>query len=139
MDGTRDRERGSAKGTVLAVLLAALVAIGGWHAYAASIVRGEIARRLSAERGGAEIHVHALTDVVTIRFPKPAELEQKGDDLLGALGAAIGSMLGGALANAIEPAIERDLNTRARELFDLYAMLLPYRVKVIVEEPAEET
>jgi hypothetical protein len=133
------RQQGSAKGTVLVLLLVALVAIGGWHVYAASIVRAEIAKRLSTERRGAEIHVHALTDVVTIRLPRPAELEREGDDLLGALGAAIGSMLGGALANAIEPAIERDLNTRARELFDLYAMLLPYRVKVIVDEPPEAT
>ena len=134
-----DRQRGSAKGTLLVVLLVALVAIGGWHVYAASLVRAEVVKRLSAERRGAEVHVHALTDVVTIRFPKPAELDRERDDLLGALGAAIGSMIGGALASAIEPTIERDVNTRARELFDLYAMLLPYRVKVIVEEPPEAT
>jgi hypothetical protein len=134
-----DRPRGSASSTVLVLLVVAFVAIGGWHVYAASIVRAEIAKRLSAERGAAEVRVHALTDVVTIRFPRPAELEREGGDLLGALGAAIGSMLGDALANAIEPAIERDLNTRARELFDLYAMLLPYRVKVIVEDPPETT
>lgn len=130
------RQRGAAGGGLLGLVLLVAIGVFGWHVYAVSVIRGEVEKRFPAERTRAVISIQTFTDVVTIQFDKPPELS-RSDNPLGALGDAIGSMIGGAMAKAIEPTIERDLNTRARELFDLYAMMLPYRVKVIVAEPAE--
>jgi len=134
------RQGGAVGGGLLGLLLIVAIGVFGWHVYAVSVIRADIEKRFPPDRTHAEISIQTFTDVVTLHFDKPPELS-RSDNPLGALGAAIGSVLGGALAKAIEPTIERDLNTRARELFDLYAMMLPYRVKVIVAEPAngEET
>lgn len=47
-------------------------------------------------------------------------------------------MLGGAIAEALEPSFEREFSLRAREGYDLYAMLLPYRVRVVTAEAEKE-
>ena len=43
------------------------------------------------------------------------------------------------LVKIIEPIAERELNTKAREYFDLYAMLVPYRLRVSLKEPDAQT
>ena len=80
--------------------------------------------------------VNPLTDVVTIPIMPP--VPGKGDNPLEAFGKALGAAVGGALGKALEPTFERDLNLRARELYDVYAMILPYRVRV-PEPPSGES
>ena len=135
--------RGAASGTVLKLVALVLIAIFGWHFYAARVVRKEVEARIERDspgRGGvAEVSIQPLTNIATIRLASPRQAaEQNKHDPFSALGAAIGSALGGAVAKAMEPAIERDLNTRARELFDLYAMVLAYRVKVVIADTSGE-
>lgn len=53
--------------------------------------------------------------------------------------AALGSALGKAMIQAIGPGfIERELNTRAREQYDLYTVLVPYRVRISTEPARPE-
>ncbi|MGH7806250.1 MAG: hypothetical protein ACREQJ_18020 [Candidatus Binatia bacterium] len=136
-------QRGAASGALLKTIAVVLVAIFGWHLYASRVVRREIETRLardSTDRAGVEVSIQPLTNVVTVKMASPQQAaERKPGDPFSALGAMIGSALGGAVVKAMEPAIERDVNTRARELFDLYAMILGYRVKVVLAEGGERT
>jgi len=107
--------------------------IFGWHLYGVADAR----RRTEDLRAGHSIgkqdeavSVNPLTDVVTVPI-QAGGAKPKSDNPFEALGNALGSMLGGALAKALEPTFERELNLRAREAFDLYAIVLPYRVRVI--------
>lgn len=111
--------------------------IVGWHLYGASDARRqaeELRSRRSAATNQEPIVVNVITDVVTVPLGPTPPAKQGGANPFEALGNALGSMLGGALAKVIEPAMERDLNLRARENYDLYAILLPYRVRVITPE-----
>lgn len=105
----------------------------GWHLYGAADARRKV-EEMQSGRQGAErsdpVHVNPLTNVVTVPIG-PASAKGADDNPLEALGNALGSMLGGALAKTLEPSIERELNLRAREQYDVYAMLLPYRVRVV--------
>jgi hypothetical protein len=122
--------------TLLVIGLLASV-VFGWHLYGASDVRRyaeDLRTKHGAANGQDPVEVNPVTDVVTVPIggmpPK-----SDGDNPLDALGKALGSMIGGALVKALEPSIERDLNLRAREQYDLYAIVLPYRVRVV---PAEK-
>jgi hypothetical protein len=119
------------RGTLVGIVVVAAVTVVGWHVYVAREL-GEEAKRMIAERvPGAPppraVTVNPLTDIVIVSVGPP---EGKSDDPLGALGRALGSAVSGLVAGAMEPAVERELNLRARERFDVYAMLLPYRVRV---------
>ena len=87
---------------------------------------------------GDAITVNPVTDVVTVPIAAGRE-KAKSDNPFEALGSALGSMLGGALAKALEPSFERELNLRAREGYDVYAILLPYRVRIVTGEERKET
>ena len=69
--------------------------------------------------------VNALTNLVSITIvtsPRATE-----DDAP----APFGSVLEQAVIRTLGPSIvERELNTRAREQYDFYAMLIPYRVRI---------
>lgn len=134
-------ESGAASKALVRGIAVALVAILGWHLYASRVVRREVEARLgrdSAQKAEVEVSIQPLTNVVTVKMAGPRQAAEGAQDPFSALGAAIGSALGGAVVKAMEPAIERDLNTRARELFDLYAMLLAYRVKVTIADGSAE-
>jgi hypothetical protein len=107
--------------------------IVGWHLYAASDTRRqaeELRAKHSVGEGDQPVVVNVITDVVTV--PIVAAAPKTGaNNPLAALGNTLGSMLGGALAKALEPSFERDLNLQARENYDLYAILLPYRVRIV--------
>lgn len=121
--------------TILAVV------IFGWHLYGVAATRGqaeELRGKHAAGKGAQPVSVNPLTNVVTVPM-LGAAYKDAGGNPLEALGAAIGSMLGGALAKALEPSIERELNLQARESYDLYAMLLPYRVRVITADSTRST
>jgi len=126
-----------------ALLFVGLLAciVFGWHLYAASDVRRH-AEDLRSKNGvgkdEAPVEVNPITDTVTV--PLVPDLSKgKSDNPLEALGKALGSIVGGALGKALEPTFERELNLRARELYDLYAMVLPYRVRIPVPEQGEST
>lgn len=108
--------------------------IVGWHLYAASEARRqaeELRANHSVGEGEGPVVVNVITDVVTVPILRPAPRA------FGALGTKLGSMLGGALAQALEASFERELNLQARENYDLYATLLPYRVRIVRAEAEE--
>jgi hypothetical protein len=133
-------ERGAASTALVKAIALVLVAVLGWHLYASRVVRREVQTRLGKDSAqNVEVSVQPVTNVVTVKMAGPRQTaEANRQDPFSALGAAIGSALGGAVVKAMEPAIERDLNTRARELFDVYAMLLAYRVKVVLADASGE-
>jgi hypothetical protein len=102
-----------------------------WHLVETTAVR-EQARRLGGKRvpPASEVtaRVNPVTNLVRVRISTVFGSKKGGG--LGEIGAALESALGEAVSNLVAPAIERDLNFRARERYDLYAMLLPYRVRV---------
>lgn len=120
---------------LLWLLVIVLVAIAGWHVVDSFGVRKE-AERLGDERvpdnAVASASVNPITNRITIRITTPFDQEQT--DPLAALGAALGSALGEAVYRVFEPAVERELNRQARERFDVYAMAIPYRVRIEVGE-----
>lgn len=129
---------GKASARAVAIVFAAVAtALFGWHLYGTRSI-GETAREfIQAKLGGVKepvVSVDPVTNVVSVTLERTSKPKQ--DDPLSALGQALSSALGTAIASAFEPALERELNLRAREQFDLYAMLLGYRVRIV--ESAEE-
>lgn len=124
----------------LVVLGTVACLVFGWHLYGVADARRQAedlrSKRLVGNPGDA-ITVNPVTDVVTVPLRASPE-KANSDHLFEALGNALGSMLGGVLAKALEPSFERELNLRAREGYDLYAMLLPYRVRVVTAEAEKE-
>lgn len=105
----------------------------GWHLY---LTAGAASRIHSLRSGRAEsghtgeISLNPLTNLISITMPPDV------DD--GNSHTALGSLLGQALIHGIGPVvIERELNTVAREQYDIYAVLIPYRVR-IKQEPANK-
>lgn len=114
--------------------------IVGWHLYAASDTRRQaeaLRAKHSIGEGDQPVIVNVVTDVVTVPIVPP-ETAAGGKNPLETLGKTLGSVLGGALAKALEPSFERELNLRARENYDLYAILLPYRVRILTAGEEED-
>lgn len=122
---------------VAIVLVGVAAAVFGWHLHGSRSIGEAAGVFIQTKLPGVKepvVSVDPVTNVVSVtldRTPKPRQ-----DDPLSALGQALSSALGTAIASAFEPALERELNLRAREQFDLYAMLLGYRVRIV--ESAEE-
>jgi hypothetical protein len=126
----------------------ALVVVGvvacvvfGWHLYGVAETRRQAEELRSKHGAGAQgdpVTVNPVTDIVTVPIRGIPE-KPKTDNPFEALGSALGTMLGGALAKALEPSFERELNLRARESYDLYAILLPYRVRVVTAGEEKST
>jgi hypothetical protein len=122
-----DRQHGSTKIVVLGLLL--LVGLlAGWHLRLVSAVNDRVKSLQDTSRhvgGQLDISVNALTNLVSITIVTSSG--EKEDDGL----AAFGSVLGQAVIQTLGPSVvERELNTRAREQYDFYAMLIPYRVRI---------
>lgn len=121
----------------------ALVVVGlvicvvfGWHLYGVADARRtaeDLRTRYSVDKQGGAVTVNPVSDVVSVPVQASPD-KPSSDNPVEALGSALGSMLGGALAKALEPSLERELNLRARENYDLYALVLPYRVRVVTAE-----
>jgi hypothetical protein len=116
------------------VLVIGVVAcvIFGWHLYGVADARRqmeELRTKHSVAKPADPVTVNPVTDIVTVPIQAPAA-KPKSDNPFEALGSALGSVLGGAVARALEPSFERELNLRARENYDLYAVVLPYRVRI---------
>jgi hypothetical protein len=128
-----------ARALLVVGLLASIVF--GWHLYAASDVRRQaenMRSRHGASSGRDPVRLNPVTDIVTFPIGPPAA-KSNGDDPFDALGKALGSIVGGAIGKALEPSFERELNLRARGFFDVYAMLMPYRVQIPAPETGEPT
>ena len=127
--------------TLLVIGLLASV-VFGWHLYAASDVRRH-AEDLRSRHGAASeenpVQVNPLTNVVTIPIVPGVKGKTNGDNPFEAFGKALGQIVGGAIGKALEPTFERELNLRARELYDVYAMMIPYRVLVPDAPKGEES
>ena len=54
------------------------------------------------------------------------------------IGDQLGSALGAGLLKLIEPLAERELNAKARENLDLYAVLVPYGLRISLDRPDNE-
>ncbi len=80
--------------------------------------------------------VNPVTNIVEVPILSASSKGNLDNPFVG-LANALGSMLGGAIVKALEPSFERELNLLARERYDVYAMLLPYRVRVVTPEPVE--
>jgi len=121
------------------ILLGGAVLIGlflAWHLYLSLGLSNRV-RSLQASGsyslGELSISVNPLTNLVSLTIAMPPELDE--DNPFAALGAALGQ----AMVQAMGPGmIERELNTRAREHYDLYALLVPYRARVSTEPASPE-
>ena len=126
---------------ILLSIAAVFALLFAWHLYltgeARRVAHGSSAK---ATEGGAEatLSLNPVTNVVeiTVSFPPP-EVDEKNP--WAAVGSQFGAALAGGLVKVIEPLIERTLNTKAREKLDLYAMLVPYRLRVTLREPDQKT
>lgn len=119
------------------VTLAALCVLGlvaGWHYY--NHTHLEDALRATANEylrehwpaASAHVEINPLSNFATIRVErKPV----KDADLFTILAEA----LVGNVRAELEPQLDRQLELAARRAMDVYAMALPYRVSIVVEEP----
>ena len=122
-----DRHGGNARIIVFGLLL--LVGLlAGWHLRLVSAVNDRVKSLQDTSRrvgGQLDISVNALTNLVSITI-----VTSSGETEDGGL-ATFGSALGQAVIQTLGPnVVERELNTRAREQYDFYAMLIPYRVRI---------
>jgi len=116
------------------VLLGIVVIVGclvGWHLYLSIGLNNRVRSLQSASSNSDQdlsISVNPLTNLVSITIAMPPDLAEDNQF------AALGSALGEAMIQLIGPGfIERELNTYAREQYDLYAVLVPYRVRISTE------
>jgi hypothetical protein len=103
----------------------------GWHLYLIVGLNNRV-RTLQSASGdpgqNLSISVNPLTNLVSMTVEMPPELDEDSPF------AALGSALGQAMIQALGPSvIERMLNTHAREQYDIYAVLIPYRVRISAE------
>jgi hypothetical protein len=124
------RQRGNATIILLGLLL--LVGLlAGWHLRLVSAVNERVRSLQDAGNrlgGQLEISVNAPTNLVSVTVFTGAGATE--DDALEGLGSALRQAVVQTLGPSI---IERELNTRAREQYDFYAMLIPYRVRIVTK------
>lgn len=121
------------------VLLGFVLIIGllfAWHLYLSFGLSNQVRSLQSASSEAhpeLSVSVNPLTNLVSLTIALPPDLDE--DNPFAALGAALGK----AMIQAIGPGvIERELNTRAREQYDFYAVLVPYRVRISTEPASAE-
>jgi hypothetical protein len=120
-------------------MLGFVVIIGlviAWHFYL-SISLNNLVRSLQTGSSNSErelsISVNPLTNLVSVTITMPSELNDENPF------AALGTTLGKAMIQAVGPGfIEREMNTKARERYDLYAMFVPYRARISTEPASAE-
>jgi len=117
----------------LGAIIGLLVA---WHLYLSVGLNNRVRSLQSASSDSEQelsISVNPVTNLVSMTIAMPPELDEDNPF------AGLGSALGEAMIQAIGPSfIERELNTRAREQYDLYAVLVPYRVRISTEPASVE-
>lgn len=126
---------------VIGICILIVVLIFVWHLYLTSKAR-QIAQEISAESTevGSELSLslNPITNVVNMRLTMlPPDFDE--DNPWAVAGYQLGTAIGSGLIKAMEPLAEREINTKARENLDIYAMLIPYRVNVVLEQPDEQS
>ena len=115
---------------ILLTTLLALFAAGafGWHVVFTIGVKQEFEKQNAknkAEDVETEMAIDVFTNVVTVTVTQPARNPESALEALGLLVA-------GEIVKATAPGvIERKINQGAREHYDLYSMLVPYKVQMI--------
>lgn len=72
-----------------------------------------------------QISINRLTNLVNVKIPLPPEIED--DNIFGNFGAALGEML---IQNIGPSMIEREFNVLARKRFNIYAMIIPFKLTI---------
>ena len=103
---------------LLIVLIGLLVAVFLWHVY------------LSMSLSTSRLSVNPLSDVVSVQLPGP--------ETTGSTDPIEHAIVQGGLSLVAAPIAENKLNLYARQHFDLYAWLVPYRV-AFDSKPVEST
>jgi hypothetical protein len=133
-EAVRNPPRWGRRGLLGFVVIIGLVV--AWHLYL-SIGINNFARSVQSTSSDSEqelsISVNPLTNLVSMKLTMPPDLDKDNPF------AAFGLALGNAMIQAIGPGfIEREMNTKAREQYDLYAVLVPYRVRISTEPASAE-
>jgi len=131
------RREGIVGKRILLAIAAIIILFFAWHLYLtdeAKRVARDSSAKASESGGEVTLSLNPITNVVdlTLSLPPP-EIDKKNPWV--ALGSQLGSALTGGLMKVIEPLAERELNTKAREKFDLYAILVPYRLRITFKDP----
>jgi hypothetical protein len=124
-----------------ALIVVALGLVLGWHYYLVGDIRrvAEASGAKTVEQGGKEtLSLNPINDVLRLRIVLPPLADDEAERTAN-VGPQLGKGLVQGLSKLAEPLIEHEMNTRARETFDLYAWVLPYRVHVSVEDPDAKT
>jgi len=109
-----------------------------WHLYLIHDVDDRI-RELNSDpsrRGtGVDIKVNPITNLITTTITLPPQLANDENPF-----SALGVSLAQGMLETFGPGIlEREINSIARESYDLYAIILPYRVLVRTVRPSLDT
>ena len=125
-----------------AALIVAALGLGlGWHYYLVGDIRREAeasAAKTLAQGGKETLTLNPINDVLRLTIVLPPADDDKAESAVNP-GSQPGKGLAQGLSKLAEPLIEHEMNTKARETFDLYAWVLPYRVHVSVEDPDAKT
>lgn len=112
--------------TTLVVIF--VVAAFGWHVAFTIGIKQEFQKQnaqLKVEDVETEMSIDVFTNLVTVTVTHPAP---NPDSPLEALGWQVA----GEIVKATAPgALERKINASAREYYDLYARLVPYKVRMV--------
>lgn len=117
-----------------------LVLMFGWHLYLTTEAKRIVseAGAESAGEGRVDLSVNPITNVVEMKIVLPPPAEPDKDNPLANIGQGFGAAIGAGLVKMMEPLVERELNTKARESYDVYAILVPYRLRISMDQPNDE-
>ena len=82
------------------------------------------------------ISINPLTNLISITIVMPPDPD--GSNPFSALGSTLVDSMFHAIGPGLTAIIDEKLNTQAREKFDLYAMLVPYRVHLSTKKATPE-
>lgn len=135
-EGTDTNETGLVRILVILILLI-IAGIFLWHWYLSMKIKDR-SKELSANNQYSDmefsVSVNPFTNLISMTVTLPPELVDD-NNIFAAFGAALSEAM---LKNLGPGFLERELNTIAREEYDLFAMFIPYRVRVITEKPSAE-
>ncbi len=120
-DGDKAKPKKSLVKRLITAAAVLLVLTCGWHTGQAMNLA-----RINTTKAEMQIKINPLTDGVTmiVKAQKP-EAAKGGDNM--------GKFFADSFNKEFKIRLEKRLNQAARDRFDVYAMLIPYRVTVVTE------
>lgn len=110
---------------VVTVLLAAAF---GWHLVFAQGVKRELQKesaKSKVEDVETTLQINVFTNLITVTVEQPAPASNSPLEILG-------RQVTSGLVQALAPGVlESKVNSRAREYYDLYAMVVPFKVQMV--------